>query len=85
MKPFVFALAVLLGLTGNVSATTWQTVDETCPLCKTKFKAELAGSGAVTDLGLDFRPGLRMTYPSPWPLAVCPHCKFVLYAQRILR
>jgi uncharacterized protein (DUF2225 family) len=81
MIRLVCSIAILLGLTGTTVATTWRTVDETCPLCKTKFKAEVAGSGSVLDLGLDFRPGFFSTYPSPWPVAVCPKCKFVLFAR----
>jgi Uncharacterized protein conserved in bacteria (DUF2225) len=70
---------VILALTcgPNLLADTRRIVEKVCPLCHTKFKALLAMSGTQFNIRLDLRPiGPIM---SPWPLAVCTKCGFVLY------
>ncbi len=62
------------------SADTKSVVDCTCPLCDTKFKATLAGSGTQFGQRLDLRPLGAIT--SPWPIAVCPQCGFVLFKDQ---
>jgi hypothetical protein len=55
------------------------TVPQVCPLCQTKFTAILAMSGTRFNVRLDLRPVGPIA--SPWPLAVCTKCGFVLYKQ----
>ncbi|MFO0950259.1 MAG: DUF2225 domain-containing protein [Isosphaeraceae bacterium] len=58
-------------------ADTRGEVDQICPLCETKFKAVLSMSGTQFGMRLD----LRQVGPiaSPWLVAVCPKCGFVLF------
>lgn len=55
--------------------------DETCPLCKTEFKAELAGSGTQHGMRLDLKP--LGPIAAPWPVPVCPKCHFVLFSSEL--
>lgn len=68
-------LAALLSAT-TVNALTIHEADRTCPLCKTEFKAHLAGSGTQFGMRLDLKP--LGAIAAPWPVAVCPKCHFVL-------
>jgi tetratricopeptide (TPR) repeat protein len=69
-------------LTGGIMvfADTRFVVDCVCPLCQTAFKATLAGSGTMFNRRLDLRPVGAIA--SPWPVAVCPKCGFVLYKDK---
>ena len=69
-----------LGFGPIALADTKIVVEEVCPLCRTKFKATLAGSGYQSNIRLDLRPIGAIA--SPWPLAVCTKCGFVLYKDQ---
>jgi hypothetical protein len=69
------AVAFLMAGT-QATALTIREVDKTCPLCKTEFKARLAGSGTQFGMRLDLKP--LGAIAAPWPVAVCPKCHFVL-------
>jgi hypothetical protein len=70
------SVLLLLGI-APMRADTRVVCDETCPLCGQKFQARLAASGTQFGQRLDLRPIGPIA--SPWPLAVCPKCGFVLY------
>lgn len=70
---------VWLALGTVVVADTRAVVDQTCPLCGTKFKATLAMSGTQFGQRLDLRPVGAIA--SPWPVAVCTKCGFVLFKE----
>ena len=55
--------------------------DQTCPLCKTEFKAELAASGTQHGMRLDLKPIGPIA--APWPVPVCPKCHFVLFSPEL--
>jgi len=62
-------------------ALTIHEVDKVCPLCKTQFKAKLAGSGSQFGMRLDLKPFGAIA--APWPVAVCPKCHFVLFTSKL--
>ncbi len=76
-------IAAMLGmlLAGNASARTMDEVTNTCPACCHAFTCMMDMSGYQSGMRLDLRP-LGPT-PSPWSLAVCPECGFVLYEDDI--
>ena len=77
---FVILVAMALAMVTTTRASTIFMSDETCTLCKTKFKAKLAGSGTQFGMRLDLKP--LGAIEAPWPVAVCPKCHFVLFADK---
>jgi len=55
-------------------------IEISCPLCETKFKTSQAISGTVWGSRLDFR--LLGPIASPWPIPVCPNCRFVIFKDK---
>ena len=76
----VIAAAVFSMATSALAMTVFMS-DETCPLCKTEFKAELAGSGTQHGMRLDLKP--LGPIAAPWPVPVCPKCHFVLFSSEL--
>lgn len=70
-------LALLLALVPTASAETKITVEKTCPVCNTTFKAVVSGSGTAFGQRLDLRRVGAIA--SPWLIPVCTNCQFVLY------
>ena len=62
-------------------ASTFRPVQKTCPLCKTEFSAMAAMSGTQFSSRTDLKP--LGAIAAPWPMPVCPKCKFVLYGDDI--
>jgi uncharacterized protein (DUF2225 family) len=60
-----------------VFAHTSADLDFTCPICQTKFKAEVDISGTSFGQRLDLKPVGCIAAPTSIP--VCPKCHFVLY------
>lgn len=72
----VLVVAGFLMASTQATALTIHEIDKMCPLCKTEFKAQLAGSGTQFGMRLDLKP--LGAIAAPWPVAVCPKCHFVL-------
>jgi uncharacterized protein (DUF2225 family) len=71
----------IMGTAVTVAALTYKLVKKTCPLCKTDFKFMEEASGTQLTVELDLRP--IGPIDAPWPIPVCPKCKFVLYQDQI--
>lgn len=55
-------------------------IEISCPLCETTFKTSRAVSGTVWGRRLDLKP--LGPIASPWPIPVCPNCRFVNYKDK---
>ena len=62
-------------------ASTFRPVKKTCPLCQAEFSFMAQGSGFQSTMRLDLKPVGAIA--APWPIPVCPKCKFVLYSDDI--
>jgi len=85
MKPALLC-AIAAALLGGVAirhaqAHTWADVEQTCPLCNTKFKARVDMSGTQFGMRLDLKP--LGPIAAPWSVPVCPKCHFVLFDDEI--
>jgi hypothetical protein len=76
----LMAVAVL-ALAVPAVASTFRSVHKTCPLCDTEFDTMAEGSGTQFSTRSDLKP--LGAIAAPWPIPVCPKCKFVLYAADI--
>ena len=75
------AALALLASAACAVASTFKEVHKTCPLCKTEFDTMVAMSGTQFGRRLDLKP--LGPIAAPWPIPVCPKCKFVLYSDNI--
>jgi len=55
-------------------------IEVSCPLCGTTFETSQAISGTAWGSRLDFRP--LGPIASPWPIPVCPNCRFVIFKDK---
>ena len=81
MKRLIRPLSLVAICAGILLGSTSTEVVETCPLCKTEFKARIDLSGSSFGMRLDLKKLGPIS--SPWRIPVCPKCKFVLYDKDI--
>jgi hypothetical protein len=73
----LMCLLVWMKMTDSVMANRVMPRLFTCPLCGTEFRGKVAVSGTQFGMRLDFMPIGQIA--APWPMPVCPKCRFVLF------
>lgn len=75
----IILLIIILPLTGH--GLLIREVEVSCPLCENTFKTRQAVSGTAWGRRLDLKP--LGPIASPWPIPVCPNCRFVIFKDKL--